>query len=127
MSQIIIVSTKQNIFKFINEFDSFDQSYYNITVTVEEKLYTDNKTYYDISYSYEFNGESSSRKYIHPFYSRKEDVESAPGVIIFKNKMTEIMVEYLLNDSKALEQLSGTTTAQCYRTNIMLTLSRLWD
>jgi ribosomal protein L31 len=127
MSKTIIVSTSQNSFKFINEFDSYDKSHYDVNIKVEEKLYVDGKSYYDISYEYKFNGDKNSKQKIHPFYNGKEIKEDAEGVIIFKNKMTEIMVEYLLYSTEELEKVSGTTTAQCYRTNIMLGLAKLWD
>ena len=127
MSKTIIVSTKQRIFKFVNEFDSNDKSYYNIGIKIEEKLYVTGKSYYDISYEYVFNGDKNSRNKIHPFYDGKEIHEDAEGVIIIKNKMTEIMIEYLLYSDEELENVSGTTTAQAYRTNIMSGLAKLWD
>ena len=127
MSKTIIVSTRQSSFKFINEFDSNDKSYYNVDIKVEEKLYVDGKSYYDISYNYEFNGDKNSRNKIHPFYDGKEIQEDAEGVIIIKNKMTEVMVEYLLSTSEELEKETGFTAAQAYRTCIMLSLAKLWD
>ena len=127
MSKTIIVSTKQRIFKFVNEFDSNDKSYYNIGIKIEEKLYVTGKSYYDISYEYVFNGDKNSRNKINPFYDGKEIHEDAEGVIIIKNKMTEIMIEYLLYSDEELENVSGTTTAQAYRTNIMSGLAKLWD
>ena len=127
MSETIIVSTKQGVFKFVNEFDSNDKSYYNVDIKIEEKLYVDGKSYYDISYEIKFNGDKNSRNKIHPFYDGREIQEEDEEVIIIKNKMTEIMVEYLLYPSEELEKVSGTTTAQAYRTNIMLGLAKLWD
>ena len=127
MSKTIIVSTKQRIFKFVNEFDSNDKSYYNIGIKIEEKLYVTGKSYYDISYEYVFNGDKNSRNKIHPFYDGREIQEEDEGVIIIKNKMTEIMIEYLLYSDEELENVSGTTTAQAYRTNIMSGLAKLWD
>ena len=129
MNNTILISTRQNTFTIVNEIDSNDQSYYIIRATVEEKLLSDNQTYYDISYTYDFNGSASSKRKLHPFYNSnpEEDGVGSNGVIIFKNKMTEIMVEYLLHTSEELETLSGTSTAQCYRTAIMINLERLWD
>jgi hypothetical protein len=129
MSNTIIVSTKQRIFKFVNEFNSNDKSFYNVDIKIEEKLYVDGKSYYDISYEYVFNGDKNSRNKIHPFYDSesKEIQDDVEGVIILKNKMTEVMVEYLLYSNEELENVSGTTTAQAYRINIMLSLAKLWD
>lgn len=135
MTEIIIVSTRENTFKFVNEFVVSDQSFYTIDIKVEEKHYKCGetycgKTYYDISYSYQFEGNEESRLIIHPFYNDDDEdimyVESE-GTIVYKNKMTEIMVEHLLLDSEELEKVSDLTTAQCYRTNIMLSLAKFWN
>ena len=107
-------------FRFINEFDSSDNSYCNIIITVIEHLYNDGNTYYEINYEYEYNGLESSKMTICPEVTFN-------GVIILKNKMTEIMVEYLLADPKELSKVSGASTQQCYRTNIILSLDRMWD
>jgi len=127
MNQITIVSTRENTFKFINEFNQSDKSFYTINVKIEENLYTDGKSYYDISYKYKFEGDEKSKKTIHPFYNGKNLEDNTSGVIIYKNKLTEIMVEYLLLNNKELEKVSGISTSQCYRTNIMLSLSKFWD
>jgi len=127
MSDTIVISTKQNSFKFINEFQYSDKSYYIINVKVEEKLYSNGKYYYDISYEYKFTGLETSKQKIHPFYNCQDEGIDNEGVIVCKNKMTEIMVEYLLADSEELEKVSGSSTAQCYRTCIMLSLAKLWD
>jgi len=122
------LSINQKTFKFINEFDSNDQSYYLITIIVKELLYDSGKIFYDIGYEYEFNGLEKSKKIIHPYHHTKDVADlDLEGVIIYKNKMTEAMVEYLLLDPEELENQSGTTTAQSYRTNIMIGLARLWD
>jgi hypothetical protein len=122
------ISSNQKTFKFINEFNSNDKSYYLIKIVVKELLYDDGKIFYDIGYEYEFNGLQTSKQIIHPYYHTKDVVDlDLEGVIVFKNKMTETMVEYLLLDSEELENESGSSTAQTYRTNIMIGLARLWD
>ena len=122
-----IVSTKEKTFTFVNEFDVMDTSFYIIDVKVEEKLYSNGKTFYDISYSYKFEGSEESRLNLHPFYNDKTIVDEAEGVIVYKNKMTEMMIEYLLLDSEELKKVSNITSAQCYRASIMLSLNPLWD
>ena len=107
-------------FRFINEFDSSDNSYCNIIITVRERVYDDGNTYYEINYEYEYNCLESSKMTICP-------EANFNGVTILKNKMTEIMVEYLLTDPKELSKVSGASTQQCYRTNIILSLDRMWD
>jgi len=122
------LSIRQKTFKFINEFDSNDESYYLITIIVKELFYDDGKIFYDIGYKYEFNGLEKNKKIIHPYYHTKDVVDfDLEGVIVCKNKMTETMVAYLLLDLEELENESGSSTAQTYRTNIMIGLARLWD
>ena len=130
MSETIIVSTREKTFKFVNEFWGPDKSFYTIHVEVQEKLYKSGKSYYDISYIYEFEGNEKSRMVLHPFYSDEDEKildAVAEGVIVYKNKMTEIMIEYLLLDSEELEKITNLITAQSYRTNIMLSLAKFWD
>ena len=116
MNEQIVISSKQNKIKIINEFDITDKTYYFIFITVNELLYNDGNTYYEINYKYEFN----SNEFI-------LDDDLIEDVIIFKNKMTEIMVEYLLMDPEELSKISGASTAQYYRMTIMANLNKLWD
>ena len=123
-----INSIKQKSFKFINEFDSTDKSYYIINITVKELIYSDGKLYYDIGYKYEFNGVETSRNKIHPFNQTTYiDELYFEGVVVYKNKMTEIMTEYLLAEPEELSKVSGLSTHQYYRTTIITNLARLWD
>ena len=78
----------------------------NESYLVDEKVYITGKTYYDITYC-------------------KPD--SSMKVLVLKNQMTEIMVNYLLSDSEELVKVSGTSTAQHYRYLTMINLSKLWD
>lgn len=108
--------------KFINEFDTYDKSSYcNTNIYVTELCYDNGngKTYYDIRYEYECNNPK-----VHPFYKQEDN---AAGVIIYKNKMTEMMLRFLLATDEELEQNSGLSTAQGYRINIMHSLANLWD
>jgi hypothetical protein len=129
MTETIIVSTREKSFKFVNEFGLCDPSFYMINIKVQEKLYKSGKSYYDISYHYQFEGIEENRMILHPFYNDDNEniMDHAEGVIVYKNKMTEIMIDYLLLDSEELEKVSILTTAQTYRTNIMLSLAKFWD
>jgi len=120
MNNPITLYTRIKRFRFINEFDSSDNSYCNIIITVIEHVYNDGDTYYEINYEYEYNGLNSSKTTICPEVT-------ITGVTILKNKMTEIMVEYLLADSKELSKMSGASTHQYYRTNIISSLNKMWD
>ena len=127
MTFLELLSTKQKMFKIINEFDITDNSYYLVFINVDEIKYNDNNYYYDISYEYKFNGNKKSEKILHPFYNGKDIEEHFESVIVYKNKMTETMVEYLLSNTEDLEKIIGETTEQCYRINVMLCLAKLWD
>ena len=124
----IQISTKQETFKFINELDSNDKSYYDIIINVDTVIYSNGKVYYIINYLFEFHGDEQSRNKLHPFYGENtSQIELEDGVIIYKNAMTEIMVTYLLDSNEKLAKVSGASTPQCYRSLIMLNLSKLWD
>ena len=53
--------------------------------------------------------------------------DESSGVIIHKNEMTKIMIEYLLMDNKELCKYSGLTEVNTYRQIIMKNLQNLWD
>lgn len=123
---IVLVSSRTKIFQFVNEHNKNDESYYMVTVTVNELLYITGKSYYDITYDctlYNFNPMEPD---VNPeFAGSLADV--LEGVLVLKNKMTEIMVDYVLSDTEELVKVSGTSTAQHYRYLTMINLSKLWD
>lgn len=110
------------MFKFTNQFDSSDPSFCMVGITVKEKM-SSGKEYFDITYTYSFEGNEEMRQFVQPLYKS----EDSDGVIVVKNAMTELMVDYLLKEPEELEKVSGTSTAQHYRTVIMENLCRLWD
>jgi len=93
-----------------------------VGITVVEKT-NDSGEYFEIIYTYEFEGSESSRKFTHPLFNK----EDSDGVIVRKNAMTEIMVDYLLKEPEELEKVSGSSTAQHYRRCVMESLNILWD
>lgn len=109
-------------FKFTNPFSSRDESFCIVNITVKEKT-VDEKSYFDITYTHTFEGDEESRPFCEPW----DDDDDKDGVIVVKNAMTQIMVDYLLADPEELVKVSGFSTAQHYRTIIMKNLSRLWD
>jgi hypothetical protein len=120
---IMEVSSREKVFKFVNLIDTSDPSYYLITIRAGELQYVSGQSYYTIKYTYSFEGNPSSKKYIHPFYPEDDAVEKISE--IFKNAMTAQMVDYLLADPEELEKVSGSIDAQTYRTLIIHNLSRL--
>lgn len=118
-----MMSTKKAMFEFKNEFNSHDESRCMVEIVVDEKRYVSGQTYYDMKFIYTYEGDEATRKLIQPFYME----EDSDGVIVLKNTMTEIMVTYLLMNSEELQKVSGTSTAQHYRLQIMKGLINLWD
>ena len=130
-----IISTQTKTFKFTDEF-SESTFHYLSTITVKELEYEDGSHYWDIEYVNKFiPGTTDStesivklKKITHPFYgSQVQDFMEYQGDIILKNPLTSIMVEYLLMDYDKLALLSGVTTPQRYKQNIMWSLSYFWD
>ena len=89
------------------------KTFESYTVTVNELAYITGKSYYDIRYMVETD--------VNP-----EFAGSLKGGLVLKNKMTEIMVDYVLSDPEELVKVSD-TTAQHYRYLTMINLSKLWD
>ena len=133
MSQVI--STKKSNFKIYNEFDTYNLSdpYYLVEILVKELKYENENYYYDLTYNYKFiSSIERSEEYnyklklsLHPFYDKKHC--ECTGVIVFKNEMITKMIEYLLMSDSDLKSISGLTTTQNYRVNIMNSLEIFWD
>ena len=109
-------------FKFTNQFSPRDESFCMVYITVNEKTIGE-KAYFDITYKHTFEGDEESRPFVVPW----GDDDDKDGVIVIKNAMTQIMVDYLLAEPEELVKVSGTSTAQHYRTIIMKNLNQLWD
>ena len=52
--------------------------------------------------------------------------EESSGVIVHKNEMTKIMIDYLLMDNDELRKYSGLTEINTYRQTIIRNLQNLW-
>jgi hypothetical protein len=102
---IILVSTRTKTFQINEHKDSY------ITITVDELAYITGKSYYDIRYV--------CNPDVNP-----EFAGSLKGGLVLKNKMTEIMVDYVLSDPEELVKVSD-TTAKHYRYLTMINLSKL--
>lgn len=109
-------------FKFTNLFSPHDDSFCMVYIHVTERNIGE-KTYFDITYKHTFEGNEESRPFVVPW----GDDDDKDGVIVIKNAMTQIMVDYLLAEPEELVKVSGTSTAQHYRTIIMKNLNQLWD
>ena len=133
-----VISRRTTTFRSDNENIDFklDRPHYEVTITVELKQYEDKKQYYYIDYKYDFIKSQNYSEQVHknlikkahPFYVFPHiKSDSYEGDIVFCNKMTEQMINYLLLDDTELVKVSGTTTAQQYRKLIMASLCMFWD
>ena len=82
--------------------------------------YEDTKQYYYISYEYTNTKDERS----HPFWHDKELFEDhSGGEIVFKNKMTEEMINHLLMTNEELCDKIGLGTPDHYKVQIMKSLA----
>lgn len=118
-------------FRFFDIFDNREDVYCDVKIIVIEKISGDVPIYditykYDIPYNSEEHFEKSKRA--HPFfYSKNITEDDKEGVIVFRNSLTEKLVEYLLMDKEDLEKISGNTWWVQYKIKIMETLAIFWD
>ena len=125
------VISKEKTFRFYDIFDNRDDVYCDVTINVLEKI-SGGKPIYDISYYYNIPNISTDNYKLslraHPFfYSKNIKEEDKEGVIVFKNSMTDKLVEYLLMDPEELEKISGNTYWVQYKIKIMESLALFWD
>jgi hypothetical protein len=131
------LSTNTESFKFIDEFDINNKSYYDVTIEVKLLKYEDGNEFYDISYKFKYNHNNnypnskmpSSEMKLHPFVDDGCNFisESANGDIVYKNDLSTVMVKFLLMSDDELSKFTNNTTPQHYRKNIMLSLAKFWD
>jgi len=115
----------EKTFKFVDIFDNVDSSFCNVTIKVIEKI-SGGKPIYDISYSYEYSNNESALRANPFFYSKNIQEFDKEGVIVYKNEMTDQMINYLLMDSEELSKKCGMFWVQ-YKIKIMESLANLWD
>jgi len=106
--------------------EPYDEKYYlelNIHIVDNEKTYTINYDYNcaninpNIIYEYDI--------YKHFLINFEDD--NFDGVIVSKNPMTDMMVNFLLMTDDELRVHSGLTRPDDYRKIIMKNLADLWD
>lgn len=120
-------------FIFMDEYDLLNMNKCEVKMTLGEEI-SDNKPVYNISYKYTYINEIGERKkaeeiiYPHPFADCKEDLcELKDGYLVFKNKITKTIVKFLLQDEEYLKKITGNSTPQYYRTQLILFLASLWE
>jgi hypothetical protein len=113
--------------------------YYILDVIKKELEYESGSYYYDIEYNFKFISSNTCtakenikyKKLVHPFapFSSNNEVKFE-GVIVYKNDLTKILVEFLLMDYEELEtkiQHTLKVSPQSYKSNVMESLALLWD
>jgi hypothetical protein len=113
------LKTRENTITFVNDMN--DAIKCTIKIIVETKLYEDGRIFYYITY------ENSDINIAHPFYKRKKLLEHLDGDIVFKNPMTENLVDMLLMNYSELSSYSGSTTPDTYRKSLMKTITLIFD
>tara|TARA_B100001287_G_C22585884_1_gene483244 strand:- start:164 stop:553 length:390 start_codon:yes stop_codon:yes gene_type:complete len=120
----------EKTFKFYDIFDNKDEAeenkeYCYVTINVKSKL-SGGKPIFDISYNYTYSNNKSQRA--NPFnYSKNIQDVDMEGVIVYKNSLTEKLVEYLMMDREETEKVSGGIFWLQYKIKIMETLANFWD
>ena len=127
---------REKVFKFLDIFDNNEEIFCITNIKVIEKE-SGGKIIYDITYTYECPGLNStdseiverSKKCFPLFYSVKRlgPIIDEVGVIVFKNSLTEKMVEYLLMEPNELQEVIGTHWWMQYKIKIMESLAIFWD
>ncbi len=128
-----VIQTKEVVVQFYDELLNKTSAFYAVHIQVKTRQYDSGIEYYDISYRYRFNPAELTepddilhfRKVLHPFY--EENPESRSGEIVKKNRMTAVMVEFLLMPDEIMAKEIGMTTPQRYRQDIMTSLAKFWD
>lgn len=128
-----IINTQSKTFKFNDEFNSIsdDMPHYMLTINVTEFENKYKKLYYEINYKLLFvpsNNVNNNEEYkisAHPFVSFNNDYTKSDNVIVYKNSLTQILIDFLLMDYIPLQEHSGRTTSQRYKSNIIESLALL--
>ena len=101
---------------------------------VKIKVLLMNHGRYDISYNYSYHGTAGIT--YNPFWSppitrtAEQDGELSDGhegEVIFKNSLSEKMIEYICMSNEELAEITGHAMPEDYRINVMRMLAMMWD
>ena len=123
-SNKIVLDKRKSQFK---NYSFSEDNFCIVNILVEENEYKDTKKrYFYISYEYEY-GENSNKS-ANPFYGNKEMLENhSDGEIIFKNELSEKLVDFLLMNDEELSERIGFGSTFNYKSSIMRMITHIWD
>lgn len=113
-------------FKF-QELNGITCDEYCMLNVIVKKKYISNEIYYDISYSCNYSSDDKKCIKLNPLLNVNSDMGVYEGDIVFSNKMSDSLIEYLLMPFEELEKYSGRITAEQYKKQIISALSLFWD
>jgi len=85
--------------------------------------------YYNICYTYNFIESPYMNKFQNSLYKTNFNNinENHEGDIVYKNRLTKQMIDFLFMEDNDLKEFIGNTYPQKYRINIMQALTLFWD
>lgn len=123
-----VVEVKEASFKFVNEFDTIPGEYCQFIVKVEKKKYENGQLYYYVHYTYHYSVESKTCKEANPLIQiNDEGNEMYDSDIIVVNRLTDLLINYLLMPFDQLKKYTGNSTPQTYKSKIIASIKLFWD
>jgi len=116
----VLVHARLKIFNFTS-----NKQYHKFTININEIEYN-GKLYYEIQLtpSKNYSREQNYSYYLsHPFASFFNSNVNLESFIVYKNSLTQMLTDFLLMNHIDLELISGATTAERYKLDIIKILS----
>jgi hypothetical protein len=104
-----------------------------LKIQIDLKTYDTNKQYYYINYTWNYNGDTPEKlklaKKLHPMYCEPRFIrDKNDGEIIYKNKLSQELVKYLLKPLNDLKDVnSDYVCPYSYQKKLLNIVSLLWD
>lgn len=121
-------------YKYYSRGFNLKEIYCTLIITVNLKTYSNEKRFYDLSYNWTYSknplreDEINPAYNLHPFYNDKKFiVNHNDGEIIYKNSLTDKIVEFLLLPIDKLSLESGNVSPYQYQKSLLEMVTKLWD
>jgi hypothetical protein len=127
-TQIIEDRRVELIFNCDGIYKETTDSVYKVWAKILTKQYSDGKQYYDIYFKSKFYSDTDNK------FSNKELIEQyknmcplhVDDVIVYKNRLTTAMIDYLCMDDETLCKETSSISPQHCRINIMKSLGEFY-